>query len=664
MTKSKIMGDKLIEKLYFGFLLLLPLVYCSSIVDSVLIPRQILLTIFLLVLVIVIVWQKKDVLFNFKTPLFIAVVGFVLLNFISFSQSIIAGESHAVFSKLTVLFSFFIVTTILLYNNVIRLNQIVLAAILFGLITLSFSFFDFIEKGSRGQHLLRQIEMVKGNSANKNLLSSILFLCLPFHFIGLQKGKKIKYLSIFTIVATLFVLITIRTRVVLIACFIFFSLLICYKIKEHFSVKKRFIIGSGLALLLLSIFSFVIYLKNNSASLDASQTSIQKYTNRLLDSKTLESRILFWENSMQMAKENPILGVGLGNWQILFPKYGLNQFDDYAMANGENTLQRPHNDFIWILCETGILGLLAYLMIFGLVFFQLYSLIKNTTDAKEKWKFFFIMSALVGYLLISFFDFPYERIEHQVILMLLLAIVASAYFKTVPVTTKNYKSWLWLLIIPIGYSFLVSFYRFKGEQHAMKMYTAKANKNWSETIYEAKKADHYFYPLDNTSIPLTWYEGIGNFNENRIEESQACFEKAYELTPYNIQVITNLASVYQATGKMDEAVVLYNDALKISEHFDEAKLMLSALYFNKKEFDKAYSLINEIKVTSKNPKYTLYLVPILNHKINAYLKTATDKVVIDNLVKNVTTKEALLKLFFDSKKNNMAFETYLLQAKF
>ncbi|MBF6641747.1 tetratricopeptide repeat protein [Flavobacterium sp. J49] len=196
------------------------------------------------------------------------------------------------------------------------------------------------------------------------------------------------------------------------------------------------------------------------------------------------------------------------------------------------------------------------------------------------------------------------------------------------------------------------------------MYAAKANKNWSETIYEAQKSEHYFYPLDNTSMPLTRYEGIGHFNENRLEESQSYFEKAYQLTPYNIQVITNLASTYQADGKIDEAVVLYNDALKISKEFDEAKLNLAALYYNKKEFDKAYALINEIKVTSKNPKYKLYLVPILNHKINAYLKTATDKVVIENLVKNVTTKEALLQLFFDAKKNNMVFETYLAQAKF
>lgn len=658
------MGDKQIEKLYFGFLLLLPIVFSTSIIDPVLIPRQIWLTTFLLVTMAVLIWQKKTILFPIKTPLFLAITVFMTLNFISLFTSNVAGESHAVLSKLSVLFAFFLLTTLLLYNNLIRLNQLIVAVIVFGIISLLFSFFDIINKAQQGQHLLRQIEVIKGTSANKNLLSSILFLCLPFYFIGLQLGKTARFLSIGATLSTLFVLVTVRTRVVLLACFIFFTLLICYKIKERFAIKKRYFLISGVGFLLLLFGSYKYYLESKIAHLKSSSTDItQQYLYRLSDSQTLQSRILFWENSIQMAKDHPILGVGLGNWQIHFPKYGLNRFEDYATANGESTLQRPHNDFIWILCETGIPGLLAYLIIFGVVFYQLYSLIKKATEPKEKWKFFFILSALLGYSVISFFDFPYERIEHQVLAMVLLAIVASAYSKSVAHTTKSYKSWLWLLLVPIGYSFLVSFYRYKGEQHAVKMYTAKANKNWNESIYEAQKANHYFYPLDNTSMPLTWYEGIGHFNENRIAESQICFEKAYQLSPYNIQVITNLASAYQANGKLEEAIVLYNDALKISKEFDEAKLNLAALYYNKKDFDKAYALINEIKVTSKNPKYQLYLVPILNHKINAYLKTATDKAVVEYLVKNITTKEALLQLFFDAKKNNIAFETYLAQAK-
>ncbi|WP_284652702.1 O-antigen ligase family protein [Flavobacterium terrisoli] len=660
------MGEKGIEKLYFGFLLLLPLVFFNTIIDPVLVPRQILLTVFLFLVVGLLIFQKKEIRFNFKTPIIYAVTGFLFFNFISFFQSSIVGESHTVFSKLAVVFSFFVITSILFYNNIIRLNQIVLAAILFGLISISFSFFDIIEKAQKGQHLLRQIETIKGSAANKNLLSSILFLCIPFYCIGLQQAKKaVGFLSFAALLSTLFVLVTIRTRVVLIACFVFFALLVCYKIKQRFAIKKRYFLVSGIALLLVALASYKFYFESKIANLQSSSTDItQQYLYRLSDSKTLESRILFWKNSMQMSKEHPLLGVGIGNWQIQFPKYGFNNFTEYGIVNGESTLQRPHNDFIWILCETGILGLLAYLILFGVIFYQSYSLIRQATSSHEKWKFFFILSALIGYLLISFFDFPYERIEHQVIVMLLFAIVASAYLKTIPNTDKKHKLLFFALLIPIGYSFLVSFYRFSGEHHAVKMYAAKADKNQSEIIYEAQKADNYFYRLDNTSMPLTWYEGIAHFNEGRIEESQACFEKAYQLTPYNIQVITNLASTYQATGKMDEAVALFNEALKISNNFDEAKLNLAALYFNKKEYDKAYSIINEVDVTSPNPKYKTYLVPILNQKINTYLKTATDKTVVNNLVKNVTTKEALLQLFFDAKKNNVDFETYLAKAKF
>lgn len=658
------MGNKLIEKIYFGFFLLLPLVFCSTIIDSVLLPRQILLTVFLLAVIALLIVQKKELHFNFKTPLIYAVLGFMALNFISFFSSDVVSESHAVFSKLLMLFSLFIITTALIYNNIIRLNQLLLAGILFGLITISFPVFELIQKSLNGGHLLKDVNIIRGNSANKNLLSSILFLCLPFFFIGLQQGKKIKLLSLLGITSTLLILATIRTRAVLLACFIFLTLLICYEIKQRFAIKKRYFLIVGLVGLFLLFSSYKFYFENKITLQHSSKDIAQRYITRLLDSKTLESRIHFWENSWQMSKEHPLLGVGLGNWQIHFPKYGLNNFAEYKITNGESTLQRPHNDYIWILCETGIFGLLAYLMIFGVIFFQLYSLIRKAKTSKEKWLFFIILSALVGYLVISFFDFPYERIEHQVIVMLFFSIVASAYYKAFPIVERNYKPFLIVLLIPIGYSSLVSFYRFSGEQHAVKMYAAKDNKNWAETIYEAKKANNYFYRLDNTTMPLTWYEGIAHFNEGRIEDSQDCFEKAYQLTPYNIQVITNLASTYQAKGKLDEAVALYNEALKISHNFDEAKLNLAALYFNKKELDKAYSTINEVEVTSKNPKYKIYLVPILNQKINAYLKTATDKVTVNSLVKNVTTKEALLKLFFDAKKHKVDFETYLTRVKF
>jgi len=659
------MGSKLIERFYIGFFVLLPLLFCNSIVDPVLLPRQILLSAFLLLLVVTLQLKKIVLPFRFTTPLFIVILSFLSLNLISFYQSGVISESHAVFSKLVLLFSFFTLTTLLLNNDILSFKKIVPGIILLGFISFSFSFYEIIEKSLNGQHLLRQVDIIKGNSANKNLLSSILFLCLPFYCIGLKENKTIRYLSIIGITATLFILVTIRTRAVLIACGLFFLLLFCYWLKQKFSIKKRSFLAAGFVFLglLFSVYKGVF--EDKIANLHSSSSNIiQQYLYRLFASETLKTRLQFWNNSIQMAKEHPIFGVGLGNWQLQFPKYGLNNFQSTEIINGINTLQRPHNDFIWILCETGILGVTAYLSLFGVIIYQLIQLIKRATEATEKWTFYFIFAAVISYLFIAFFDFPYERIEHQVVLMTLFAMVTSSYYKkdTNPITKR--KPILLLCLLPIGYSFLVSFSRYNGEAHAVKMYIAKSNKDWPETVYEAKKATNYFYRIDNTTIPLSWYEGIGYFNQNQMEDSESCFYKAYQLNPYNIQVINNLASVYQVNGKTDEAVALYKEALVISNHFDEAKLNLAALYFNRKDFEQAYHTINEVTITTKNPKYNAYLVPILNQKINAFLKSCPNKEVVAKLVKNVTTKERLLQLFFDAKKAHLSFEAYCAQVTF
>ena len=68
-----------------------------------------------------------------------------------------------------------------------------------------------------------------------------------------------------------------------------------------------------------------------------------------------------------MAKANPLLGVGLGQWRLVFPLYGkIQKFRESGEGLVEIFFQRPHNDYVWVLTETGIIGLLSYLAILGI----------------------------------------------------------------------------------------------------------------------------------------------------------------------------------------------------------------------------------------------------------------------------------------------------------
>lgn len=64
-------------------------------------------------------------------------------------------------------------------------------------------------------------------------------------------------------------------------------------------------------------------------------------------------RIAHWQAALNMAQVNPILGVGLGNYEVVY--------DRYRLINWEEALGHAHNFYLNVLAETGVVGLVAYL---------------------------------------------------------------------------------------------------------------------------------------------------------------------------------------------------------------------------------------------------------------------------------------------------------------
>jgi O-antigen ligase len=73
-------------------------------------------------------------------------------------------------------------------------------------------------------------------------------------------------------------------------------------------------------------------------------------------------RLAHWQSALGMARENLWLGVGFGNYEAAY--------DEYALLNWPAALGHAHNYYLNILAEAGVLGLLSYLLFWGVVFFQ------------------------------------------------------------------------------------------------------------------------------------------------------------------------------------------------------------------------------------------------------------------------------------------------------
>jgi O-antigen ligase len=64
-------------------------------------------------------------------------------------------------------------------------------------------------------------------------------------------------------------------------------------------------------------------------------------------------RLAHWQAAEAMARDNPWLGVGLGNYGAAYPRY--------ALLNWPNALGHAHMIYLNVLAETGVVGLSAYL---------------------------------------------------------------------------------------------------------------------------------------------------------------------------------------------------------------------------------------------------------------------------------------------------------------
>lgn len=80
-------------------------------------------------------------------------------------------------------------------------------------------------------------------------------------------------------------------------------------------------------------------------------------------------RLAHWQAAQEMARYHPFLGVGLGNYEPVYPAY--------ALLNWPQPLGHAHNIYLNLLAETGIIGLAAYLWLWASVFWQTWRLTRR-----------------------------------------------------------------------------------------------------------------------------------------------------------------------------------------------------------------------------------------------------------------------------------------------
>jgi O-antigen ligase len=451
---------------------------------------------------------------------------------------------------------------------------------------------------------------VYATMANKNLYASALFLTLPFVLYGaVRLSGSWKVVSLISLAAICFSLVLTSSRTVLAA--VLLSTIVTTPLVAHFhkklvhSDRKKsphpWTRVGWLAVVVLVVIAGISFytvhgVKNGVSEPDSKIAGFKDFssgTKSFFSLASLKERTLLWKKTVQMSRANPWLGVGLGQWKIVFPSYGkIETWRESDSGPGEVWFQRPHNDYLWVLSETGVSGLVCYLTVFGVLIGYILKIMFGSKDMDRRIFSAFMLFGTTGYMVISFFSFPRERIVHPVLLTLLAGCVVSTYHQLFPTRQKIGGERMLLLNTPVlillAFAMLVGAQRLTAECHMKRVLSARKAKDWQRVIVETDKADSPFYSMDPVSMPVAWYRGVANYSLGDMSNALKDFDKAYRIHPYNIHVLNNLASCYAILGDDHSAVRTYQEALALQPKFSHTLMNLSVVYFRMGRYGDAY----------------------------------------------------------------------------
>lgn len=129
------------------------------------------------------------------------------------------------------------------------------------------------------------------------------------------------------------------------------------------------------------------------------------------------SRLTVWKDALDMAADHSLLGVGVGGFDTAFPSYHAS----------EQAIPHAHNQFVHVLAESGVLGLLALLFV---VRHARRAVVRGSlslaTDDERRPLALAASAALVALAVTACFETPLLWVESGTLCVVLLAIVSRA----------------------------------------------------------------------------------------------------------------------------------------------------------------------------------------------------------------------------------------------
>ncbi|MGC9363312.1 MAG: O-antigen ligase family protein [Fidelibacterota bacterium] len=253
----------------------------------------------------------------------------------------------------------------------------------------------------------------------------------------------------------------------------------------------------------------------------------------IIYNQNLESsigRIFLWKVSLLMFLDKPVLGIGYGNYSYLFPDYQAKFFDNpdnVIYIDKACNIKMAHSEFFHILAETGIIGILLFIILIvsiGIVLFRLLRTVKNENRNT--------IIRLMGTILVIILTHSIVDTVLHVLPISLVFYTCVAYLSShndhqnhslITIRLRPKLLFIFLFLILLGISGYNGYRKING---------------------------HYY-----------WRQGLTRVSQHKWREGIDSYQKAMKFLPDNDELQFHLGSAYSYTNELEKAFAYLNQSL-------------------------------------------------------------------------------------------------------
>ena len=380
-----------------------------------------------------------------------------------------------------------------------------------------------------------------------------------------------------------------------------------------------------------------------------------------------QAHLLIWRDTVKMWYSRPFFGVGLGKFHSEFVNFASEQLRQ-IWPQKNFIINDAHNEYVQILAETGVVGLLLFFTILVTFFYSVTKKISKTDsfseikvkakdkNLKQKFvgekkffeeKFFiygllssviavfiqnifsvdmrFIISAIYFFLTIGLvcgivFDIKYEELNFlnnkkiKIIVLVIVSILlglVSIDFSVIRLSFVNYVH-----ITPKGIKFYVEDSGNGILQNILRPYIAEHKLKQQPDFFDEKILDKEKTLQELLELQKKFpekaiiYEKIAWIysKEKQFDKAIENYLTAIKYNPASFGAYNNLGNIMFLIGRRQDAIRAYKMSIEINPNQVDARLNLGILFYYEGQLNFASEQFNKVlELDSKNEKAIIML---------------------------------------------------------